>query len=66
MADSLAPQPEGDVRRIFGEGATAGLTNLPKKPEGSPLSLENGDTIVIPTHPFEIVRVKANYPGSVP
>jgi alpha-mannosidase len=54
----------GDVRLHIPKGATAaGLTNLLEESEGSPLSVEGGDTIAVPAHPFEIVTVKVDYPA---
>jgi hypothetical protein len=29
--------------------------------EGSPLNIENGNTITVPTHPYEIVTVNVEY-----
>jgi alpha-mannosidase len=54
----------GYVRIHVPKGATsARLTNLLEEPEDSPLSFENGDTVTVPTHPFEIVTVKVEYPA---
>jgi len=54
----------GDIRLRVPKGATAAeLTNLLEEPEGSPLPIEEGDSINVPTHPFEIVTVKVDYPA---
>ncbi|MGA7341318.1 MAG: glycoside hydrolase family 38 C-terminal domain-containing protein, partial [Terracidiphilus sp.] len=56
---------DGSVRIQVPKGATsARLANLLEQPEGSPLSIEGGDTIVVPVHPFEIVTVSVEYPAS--
>ena len=53
-----------DVRIQIPKGATtARLANLLEQPEGSALSIENGDTVTVPTHPYEIVTVKVEYPA---
>ena len=53
---------DGDVRIQIPIGATtARLANLLEQPEGSPLSIENEDTVTVPTHPYEIVTVKVEY-----
>lgn len=45
------------------EGAKkARLANLLENPEGSPLSIE-GNTVAVPTHPYEIVTVRVDYPA---
>jgi alpha-mannosidase len=54
---------DGNTRVQVPKGATeARLSNLLEQPEGSPLSIENGDTITVPTHPYEIVTVNVEYP----
>ena len=54
---------DGDVRIQIPKGATtARLANLLEQPEGSPLAIENGDSISVPAHPYEIVTVKVEYP----
>lgn len=59
---------DGDVRIQVPKGATsAKLANLLEQTEGAKLSIENGDTengdtIVVPTHPYEIVTVNVEYP----
>jgi alpha-mannosidase len=54
----------GDVRIQIPKGATsARLVNLLERAEGSVLSIENGDTVSVPTHPYEIVTVKVEYPA---
>ncbi len=54
---------DGDVRIRVPKGATsAKLANLLEQTEGAKLSIENGDTIVVPTHPYEIVTVNVEYP----
>ena len=53
----------GNVRIQVPKGATtARLANLLEQPEGSPLNVENGNTITVPTHPYEIVTVNVEYP----
>jgi alpha-mannosidase len=53
----------GDVQLTIPPGATdATLTNLMEKPEGPALPLK-GTQITVPVHPYEIVSVRANYPG---
>jgi alpha-mannosidase len=53
----------GEVRLHVPHGATgARLANLLEQPEGGDLALENGDTVVVPAHPFEIVTVEVSYP----
>jgi alpha-mannosidase len=41
------------------------LANLLEETEGAPLSIEGGDTVVVPAHHYEIVTVKVDYPASV-
>jgi alpha-mannosidase len=54
---------DGEVRIQIPNGATsARLADLLEQPEGSPLSIEHGDTLTVPTHPYEIVTVKTEYP----
>jgi alpha-mannosidase len=54
---------DGNIQIQVPKGATtARLANLMEQPEGSPLSIENGDTITVPTRPYEIVTVKVEYP----
>lgn len=53
---------DGNVRIHVPKGATeANLANLLEQPEGSPLSIENGDIITVPAHPYEIVTVGVGY-----
>jgi alpha-mannosidase len=53
----------GDVRIQIPKGATAArLANLLEQPVGAQLSIEGGDTVVAPTHPYEIVTVEVDYP----
>jgi alpha-mannosidase len=53
---------EGEVVLHVPPGATtAKLTNLMEQPEGSTLTVEGGNTIHVPTHPYEIVTVAADY-----
>jgi alpha-mannosidase len=55
---------DGEVRIQVPKGAvTAKLANLLEQPEGSPLAIENGDRITVPTHPYEIVTVNVEYPA---
>jgi alpha-mannosidase len=55
---------DGNVRIQVPKGATAArLANLLEQPEGSPLDITNGTTITVPTHPYEIVTVKIEYPS---
>jgi alpha-mannosidase len=57
---------DGDVRIRVPKGATtARLANLLEEPEGSLLSIENGDTVTVPTHPYEIVTIKLEYPAHI-
>ncbi len=45
-------------------GATgATVTNLMEKPEGAPLTV-SGDTVKVPIHPYEILTLRVDYPGS--
>jgi alpha-mannosidase len=54
----------GDVEIHVPKGATgATITNLMEKPEGSALKVVN-DTVTAPIHPYEILTVQVNYPGS--
>jgi alpha-mannosidase len=56
---------EGEVRIKVPEGAkSARLANLLEVPEGSPLSIEGGNSISVPSHPYEIVTVRVEYPSS--
>jgi alpha-mannosidase len=41
-------------------GATA--TSLMEKPEGSPLNVIAGTTIIVPIHPYEIESIRLDYP----
>jgi alpha-mannosidase len=55
---------EGEVRVQVPEGAkSARLANLQEVQEGSPLSIEAGNTISVPSHPYEIVTVRVEYPS---
>jgi hypothetical protein len=55
---------EGEVRVQVPEGAkSARLANLQEVQEGSPLSIEEGNTISVPSHPHEIVTVRVEYPS---
>jgi alpha-mannosidase len=55
---------DGDVRIQIPSGAkSATLTNLLEHPEGPTLSIEHGDVVTVPTHPYEIVTVKIEYPA---
>ncbi len=57
---------DGPVRIDIPKGATAAsLTNMLEQPEGSPLNVENGSSITVPTHPYEIVTVRVDYPAPV-
>ncbi|WP_158822129.1 glycoside hydrolase family 38 C-terminal domain-containing protein [Granulicella sp. S156] len=57
---------DGDVRIQIPKGATtARLANLLEQPEGSPLAIQNGDSVSVPTHPYEIVTVKVEYPAPI-
>ncbi len=54
----------GDVRIQIPSGArSAMLTNLLEQSEGPPLSIEHGDVVTVPTHQYEIVTVKVEYPA---
>jgi alpha-mannosidase len=56
---------DGDVRIHVPKGATeARLANLLEQPEGATLPLEGGDTVTVPTHPYEIVTVEVKYPAA--
>ena len=56
---------DGSVRIQVPKGATtARLANLMEQPEGTPLAIENGNVITVPTHPYEIVTVDVEYPAS--
>jgi hypothetical protein len=33
-----------------------------EEPQGGNLTVEDGDTVVVRTHPYEIVTVQVNYP----
>lgn len=58
---------EGDVRIQVPEGAkSARLANLQEVPEGSPLSIEGENTISVPSHPYEIVTIRVEYPSPTP
>jgi alpha-mannosidase len=53
---------DGAVRIDIPKGATAArLTNLMEQPEGAALNVENGSSITVPTHPYEIVTVRVDY-----
>jgi alpha-mannosidase len=53
---------DGDVVLHVPAGATsAKLTNLMEQPEGSALSIDGGNMIHVPAHPYEIVTVAADY-----
>jgi len=55
---------DGNVRIQIPKGATAArLTNLLEQPEGSPLPIEKESIVTVPTHPYEIVTVKLEYPA---
>ena len=55
---------EGEVRIQVPEGAkSARLADLLENPEGSLLSIERGNNVAVPTHPYEIVTVRVEYPG---
>ena len=54
---------DGEVRiRIPNLATSARLADLLEQPEGSPLSIEHGDILTVPAHPYEIVTVKVEYP----
>jgi alpha-mannosidase len=54
---------DGDVRINVPKGATtAKVVNLLEQPQGASLTIEGGDTVVAPTHPYEIVTVEVDYP----
>ena len=56
---------DGAVRIQIPNGATtARLANLMEQPEGTPLTIEDGDVIIVPTHPYQIVTVDVEYPAS--
>jgi hypothetical protein len=58
---------DGNVRIQIPKGATtAKVANLLEQSEGSPLEIENGNSITVPTHPFEIVTVHVEYPAPTP
>jgi alpha-mannosidase len=42
---------------------SARLVNLMEQSQGSTFSIEGGDTITVPVHPYEIVTVQVDYPG---
>jgi alpha-mannosidase len=46
--------------------ASATLTNLMERPEGSPLSLSRDGKVTVLVHPFEIVSVCVDYPHGGP
>ena len=49
----------------FWRGATgATLTDLMEQPEGTLLEMRDGEELVVPVHPYEIVSVRVNYDGS--
>jgi len=53
----------GNVEFHVPQGATgATVTNLMEKPEGTMLKVE-GDTVIAPIHPYEILTVQVNYPS---
>lgn len=53
----------GNVEFHVPQGATgATVTNLMEKPEGAMLKVE-GDTVIAPIHPYEILTVQVNYPS---
>jgi alpha-mannosidase len=53
---------DGEVRIQIPKGALkARLANLLEQPEGAELPMENGDTVTVPTHPYEIVTIKVEY-----
>jgi alpha-mannosidase len=53
---------DGEVRLRVPQGATgATLANLLEQPQGENLAIQHGDTVAVPTHPYEIVTVKVNY-----
>ena len=55
---------DGNAQIQLPKGAiSARLTNLMEQPEGAPLPIENGSTVVVPVHPFEIVTLEATYPA---
>ena len=55
---------DGEVRILVPEGAkSARLANLLEVPEGSPFSIEGGNTISVHSHPYEIVTVRVEYPS---
>jgi alpha-mannosidase len=50
------------VRIRVPKGATAArLTNLLEQPEGLSLSIEDGDVVAVPVHPYQIVTVKVDF-----
>jgi alpha-mannosidase len=56
----------GDVRIQVPKGAaSAKLANLLEQTQGSALPIENGDTVIVPAHPYEIVTVNVEYPTPV-
>jgi len=55
---------DGEVRLQVPAGAkSARLANLLENPEGSLLPIESGNIITVPTHPYEIVTVRVEYPS---
>ncbi len=55
----------GDVHVKVPRGATgATLTDLMEQPEGTLLEMRDGEELVVPVHPYEIVSVRVNYDGS--
>ena len=56
---------DGNVRIRVPRGAqTARLVNLMEQAQGATLSIEGGNAITVPVHPYEIVTVEVDY--SVP
>jgi alpha-mannosidase len=53
---------DGCVRLRIPKGATAAhLANLLEQQQGAALSIENDETVTVPTHPHEIVTVNLDY-----
>jgi len=58
---------EGDVRIQVPPGALkAQVDNLMEQPIGSSISIEGGNTVRVPVHPYEIVTVQVDYPAAAP
>jgi alpha-mannosidase len=53
----------GDVQRKVPAGAKkVQLDNLMEQSEGSALSLKDGNIVIVPVHPYELVTVQVDYP----